>query len=75
MAMAIGTVFLTQQGPEVGGLRAAEALEDLAGGLHRQHQTRDVEERSMGRVVRLRVQRRLAPPAYRADDHRSVRAE
>ena len=53
--------------------RAAEAHEDLAGRLHGQHQHRHVEQRAVHRVRRPRVQRRLAPAAGGADDHRRVR--
>ena len=52
----------------VGETRAAEPLVDLPGGLDRQHQARHVEQRAIQRVADARVQRRLAPPARRADD-------
>ena len=53
---------------------SAEPFVDLAGRLDRQRQARHVEERPVRRLRRLGVERRLAPPAGRADDHRRVRS-
>ena len=59
--------------PQVGRRRAAQPLVHLTGGLDGQHQHRHVEQRAVRGRPRSGVQRRLAPAAGGADDHRGVR--
>ena len=52
---------------------SAEPFVDLAGCLDGQRQARHVEDRAIAGIPRLRIERRLAPAADGADDHRGVR--
>jgi hypothetical protein len=60
-------------GAELRMRSTAEELIYLSGALHGDHEDRHVEERAVRRIRRLRFERRLAPAARGAEDHRGVR--